>query len=57
MRVAKIGSKDLAARVINSVEFQLEFKLDEAGHQRQGASSLTLGTDLLNMELHVLYLQ
>ena len=57
MRVAKIGSKDLAARIINSITYELEFKLDKAGHQRQGALSLTLGTDLLNIELHVLCLQ
>ena len=56
MRVAKIGSKDLAARIINSIKYNSQFKQDKAGHQRQGALSLTLGTDLLNIELHILHL-
>ena len=54
---SKIGSKDLAARIINIIKYELEFKLDKSGHQRQGALSLTMGTDLLNIELCMLYLQ
>ena len=57
MSVAKIGSKKLAARIVNIIKYELEFKLDKSGHQRQGVLSLTMGTDLLNIELCMLYLQ
>ena len=57
MSVDKIGSKDLATRVINRIECELEFKLDESVHQSHGAFSLTMGTDLLNIGLRMLFLQ
>ena len=55
--VAKIGSKDLASRIVLSIKHEREFKEIKHGHQRQGALSLTMGTDLLNIELHMLCLQ
>ena len=55
--VAKIGSKDLASRIVHSTKHEREFKEIKHGHQRQGALSLTMGTDFLNIELHMLCLQ
>ena len=57
MSEAKIGSKDLAAIIVHTIKFELNFKTNKAGNACHGSLSKTTGTDLLNMELHMLHLQ
>jgi len=56
MSVAKIGSKDLARKLINKVKYGIDIPVVERGHRKKGVFSLKNAPVELELELYALYL-